>query len=433
MTYEEALQYIYSRRKFQKSNSHERIERLLELLSNPQQNLRFIHVAGTNGKGSVSTAISFVLRQAGYKTGLFTSPFIIKFDERIQVDGEFIPEREIASITQEIKEKLEIMESEELYPTVFEVTTALALVYFKRTGCDFVVLEAGIGGEHDSTNVIKNTLVSVFTHISVDHADMLGDTPEKIAKEKSGIIKKGCKVVSFPENGESLGFIPQKSSVMKVLKRKSDETECEFLTLDANTVDILKSDITGSEFIFEGNKYTTKLCGAHQIGNMLTAICAVKALRKQEVPIDSDALIKGISLASIPGRMETVSESPMIILDGGHNEGCMKALRAMLEKYLEGKNIIMLSAFMKDKDTKAALEIIAPVCRKMVFTCVDSLRGEDTAILKNLALPYCEEVFENKDPVSAFENIRADMGKNDVLVVAGSFYLVSEIRNKFFS
>lgn len=433
MTYDEALQYIYSRRKFQKSNSLERIERLLELLGNPQKRLRFIHVAGTNGKGSVSTALSFVLREQGYKTGLFTSPFIISFGERIQVNGEFIPENEIAKITAEIKEKLEYMETEELYPTVFEVTTALAMVYFEKQNCDFVVLEAGIGGTHDSTNVVENTLVSIFTHISVDHAEMLGDTPEKIAAEKSGIIKNGCETVCFPDGAENLGYTAQKPSVVKILKQKCEEMGSGFICPDAKDVKVIKCDITGSEFVFEGKKISTCLCGAHQIGNMLCVVSAVKGLRKKGVIIDDSSVETGIFAARIPGRTETVSEKPLVILDGGHNEGCMTALRDSIERYLKGKNIIMLCAFMKDKDTKAALQIIAPLCNKIVFTCVDDVRGESTAKLKAYASPFCSFVSESTDAQSAFRQITEKMTDNDALIVSGSFYLVSEIRNKFFS
>ena len=193
MTYNSAIEYIMSRRKFQKSNGHERIQRLLELLGNPHEELKFIHVAGTNGKGSVSTAMSYILKDAGYKTGLFTSPYIVEFGERIQIDNTYISHSDIASLTALIKEKTDLMESENLYPTVFEVTTALALLYFAKEKCDIVILEAGIGGEHDSTNVIPAPLECIFMSISLDHTEMLGGTVKEIAKEISGIIKSQIK------------------------------------------------------------------------------------------------------------------------------------------------------------------------------------------------------------------------------------------------
>ena len=188
MTYTEAIEYIMSRRKFQKSSGHERIERLLYLLGDPHKRLRFVHIVGTNGKGSVSTALSCITKESGLKTGLFTSPYIICFNERIKVNGEFIPDSEIAEITALIKEKTDLMENEGLFPTVFEVTTALAMVYFAKENCDIVILEAGIGGGKDSTNVITDKLLSVIMSVSLDHTEMLGETVEAITKEKCGII-----------------------------------------------------------------------------------------------------------------------------------------------------------------------------------------------------------------------------------------------------
>ena len=429
MTYNQAIDYIMSRRKFQKSNGHERIERLLELLGNPHKNLKFIHVVGTNGKGSVSTAMSYILKDAGYKTGLFTSPYIVEFGERIQVNNTYISHDDIASLTALIKDKTDLMEKEDLYPTVFEVTTVLAFLYFAKEGTDIVILEAGIGGEHDSTNVIPSPLECIFMSISLDHTEMLGNTVTEIAKEKSGIIKKGSAVISYPDSGESFGYIPQTKEAVDVITSKCDEVGCELILPDTDKLSIIRSDIFGSEFIYDNIKITTRLCGAHQIANMITATEAMKKLRSLGFNISDGNITQGIYNFAIPGRMEILSEEPLIILDGGHNEGCIKALSAMADKYLSDKKITLLMSFMKDKDYTCALSVIAPLAENIVFTLTDPIRGEVPDILCESAKAYCKNVFSVSDPAEAYRKALSLTDDNSVLIVTGSFYLVSEIRN----
>ncbi len=429
MTYSEAIDYIMSRRKFQKSSGKERIERLLELLGNPHRQLKYIHVAGTNGKGSVSTAMSYILKSAGYKTGLFTSPYIVEFGERIQIDNTYISHDDIASLTAIIKEKTDLMESEELYPTVFEVTTALALLYFAKEKCDIVILEAGIGGEHDSTNVIPSPLECVFMSISLDHTEMLGETIEQIAKEKSGIIKKGCAVISYPYKAENFGFIPQSDAAVDVIKSKCDSVGCELYLPDTDKLQIIRSDISGSEFIYDNLKITTRLCGAHQIANMITAVTAMKKLRDFGFTVSDENIVKGIYDFTIPGRMEILSQMPLIILDGGHNEGCMRALRSMTETYLSNKKTILLMSFMKDKDYSSALSIIAPLSDYIIFTMTDPLRGETPDLLAEAAGDYCKNIYCESDPVKAYKKALSLTDESSALIITGSFYLVSDMRN----
>ena len=429
MTYNEAIDYIMSRRKFQKSSGKERIERLLELLGDPHKKLKYIHVVGTNGKGSVSTAISYIMKNAGYKTGLFTSPYIVEFGERIQINNTYISHEDIATLTALIKEKTDLMESEELYPTVFEVTTALALLYFAKEDTDIVILEAGIGGEHDSTNVIPSPLECIFMSISLDHTEMLGDTTEKIAREKSGIIKKGCAVISYPDKGKEFGFIPQSEEAVSVIKSKCDSLGCKLYLPDTDKLEVIRSDIFGSEFIFDSLKITTRLCGTHQIANMATAVTAMKKLRNFGFTVSDKNIVKGIYDFTIPGRMEVISREPLIILDGGHNEGCLKALRSMAESYLGDKKITLLMSFMKDKDYSSALSTIAPLSENIVFTQTDPLRGEIPEVLAESAGNYCKNIYCESDPVKAYEKALSLTDENSALIVTGSFYLVSDVRN----
>ena len=429
MTYNSAIEYIMSRRKFQKSNGHERIQRLLELLGNPHKELKFIHVAGTNGKGSVSTAMSYILKDAGYKTGLFTSPYIVEFGERIQIDNTYISHSDIASLTALIKEKTDLMENENLYPTVFEVTTALALLYFAKEKCDIVILEAGIGGEHDSTNVIPSPLECIFMSISLDHTEMLGDTITEIATEKSGIIKKGSAVISYPDKGEDFGFIPQTTEALDVIRNRCQSAGSVLYLPDTGKLQIISSDINGSEFIYDSLRITTKLCGSHQIANMITAVTAMKKLRDFDFDISDDNIIKGIYNFIIPGRMEIASEDPLTILDGGHNEGCLRSLRAMADAYLQDKKITLLMSFMKDKDYATALEIIAPISENIIFTVTDPIRGEAPEVLAETAKPYCKNIFCFEDPAEGYRKALSLTDSHSALIVTGSFYLVSDIRN----
>ena len=429
MTYNQAIDYIMSRRKFQKSSGFERIERLLELLGNPHKKLKYIHVVGTNGKGSVSTAMSYILKDAGYKTGLFTSPYIVEFGERIQINNTYISHEDIAYLTALIKEKTDLMESEELYPTVFEVTTALAFLYFAKEECDIVILEAGIGGEHDSTNVIPSPLECIFMSISLDHTEMLGNTVTEIAKEKSGIVKKGSAVISYPDSGEKNGYIPQTKEAVDVIRSKCNEKGCELILPDTDKLSIISSDIFGSEFIYNKLKITTRLCGAHQIANMITATEAAQKLRDLGFNISDENITQGIYNFTIPGRMEVHSKKPLIILDGGHNEGCIRALASMFESYLADKKITLLMSFMKDKDYTSALSVIAPFAENIVFTLTDTIRGELPEVLAENAKAYCKNIFCCRDSAEAYNKALSLTDDNSALIVTGSFYLVSEIRN----
>lgn len=429
MTYSEAIDYIMSRRKFQKSSGKERIERLLGLLGNPHKNLKYIHVVGTNGKGSVSSALSYILKNAGCKVGLFTSPYIVEFGERIQINNIYISHSDIADLTSLIKEKNDLMEKENLYPTVFEVTTALALLYFAKKGCDIVILEAGIGGEHDSTNVIPAPLECIFMSISLDHTEMLGDSVEKIAREKSGIIKKGSAVISYPYTGEHFGYKPQNVEAVDVIKGKCKAVGCEFILPDTDKLQILSSDIYGSEFIYDSLKIKTRLCGAHQTANMITAVTAAKKLRDFGFDISDENIVKGIYDFTIPGRMEIIGHDPLIILDGGHNEGCLTALRSLAETCLQKKKITLLMSFMKDKDYVRSLDIIAPLSKNIVFTVTNPLRGEKPEKLAETAEKYGKNIYCHPHPAKALHHALSLTERDGVLIVTGSFYLVSDIRN----
>lgn len=426
MDYENALDYVYSRRKFAKSNSLERIEALLASLGNPQNKLKTVHVVGTNGKGSVSTMVSCALTQAGIKTGLFTSPFVTQFCERIQIDGRYISKADFAEVICVIKEKSKRLEKNGITPTFFECVFAAAMLYFANSGCEYAVIEAGIGGRDDSTNIIPAPEVCVLTSISLDHTDVLGDTVKKITEAKCGVIKKGCSVVSFPKETVGLDFVPQSAEACDVIEKTCKEIGCELIFPDMKQLSVISSDIHSSSFIYCGKSYTVNFCADHQIANAVCAVSVLNVLQRRGVQISNEDIIIGLSKAFIPARMEVASENPLIILDGGHNEGCMKALSKMCEKFLKDKKITALLGFMKDKDYKSAIKIIQPYCENIVFTLCDELRGESPEILAQCAGKDINICCEH-DRIKAFEKAK-NLAKDGALICAGSFYLVSDIR-----
>ena len=431
LNYNEAIDFIMSHRKFQKTGGFERIEKLLELLGSPHKKLKFVHIAGTNGKGSTSTAMAYILKEAGYRTGLFTSPYVVEFGERVQVDGKYIPREEIAEICGLIKEKAELIKSEDMHPTVFEVTTALAMVYFAKTQCDIVFLEAGIGGGHDSTNIIPSPLACVFTAISLDHTEMLGNTTEEIAREKSGIIKEGTTVISYPLCNGGIDFSAQDKAAFNVIKSESEKLDCPFLTADCNKVQLREDSINGLHFAYENLDIRTEMVGSFQIGNLLTAVETVKMLREKRYNIPDEAIEKGIAEFRIPARTEKISKEPMIILDGGHNEASVAALSQTIRKYLSDRKVTLLLSFMKDKDYETCLRLLSPVCENAVFTCVDKVRGENGEVLAEKAELIFKNVYFDNSVDAAYEKALSLLKDDGVLIVAGSFYLASYVRSLF--
>lgn len=433
MTYENALEFIYSRRKYAKSNSLERIEALLSKLGNPQNKMEFVHIVGTNGKGSVSTMIASALCESGYKTGLFTSPFVTTFCERIQLDMKYIEKDAFSKTVETVKRACEEIEKDGFCPTFFESVLACALLYYAQSGCQVAVLEAGIGGRDDSTNIIPPPLAVVITSVSFDHVEVLGNTLEEIAASKCGVIKENCPVISFPKENNGLDFVSQKSSVCGVIEKVCKEKHSELIYPNISAVSNISSSLKGNAFTFNKTQYFTRLCGKHQIANAMTAISTLNVLSQKLDKISSQSIVNGIKKTFLPARMETVSENPLVLLDGGHNEGCMKALAKAIKEHLGEKKITAVLAFMKDKDYASSLKIIAPLCDSIVFTLADSQRGEKPQEIAKHAKGLCEKIYTNENISLAFEKAKEICDKDGAIICAGSFYCVSEIRKNFFT
>ncbi len=412
MNFNDSVNYIHSLLAFGIQPGLERIGRLLELLDNPQDKLKTVHIAGTNGKGSTSTTISNMLIADGYKTGLFTSPYVIDFCERIQINGENVDKTLFAECVTIVREKIEELNKQNIVITEFEAITASAFLCFVRAECEYVVLEVGLGGRFDATNVIKNPEAVVITSICLDHTKILGDTLELIAFEKCGIIKKNATVITS---------LNQQYEVMQVIRKACESKGCNLIITNPKSAVITGDDIFGTEFVCDKKKYKTTLCGDHQIENALNAIATARVLN-----ISQNAVEKGIENTRMIARMEVIGEKPLIVRDGGHNEGCAKALYNYLKKY-NVKNIKMLIGLMADKDVESYVSTIAPLCKDIVTVTPSNPRALDCDSLKNIAEKYCDSVTAINNSKEGYEYILSKANENDTILVCGSFYMMSDI------
>lgn len=415
MTYEQALNFIHSLNRFGIKPGLERITALLNKLGNPQNNLKFIHVAGTNGKGSTSTALSNIMIAAGKKTGLYISPFVVDFRERIQINGEYIKKEDLQLLTEKISDILPEVEKEVGDKvTEFEFITALMFDYFAQNGCDIVVLEVGLGGRLDSTNVIKSPLAVVITKIALDHTAILGDTISKIATEKCGIIKEGCNVIT-----SSL----QDAAALEVIKNTAKIKNSKLYVADFNKVQKIKSTPFGSNFDFDGINITVNLAGHHQIENMSTVITAATILN-----INKEFIVKGINQTHFPARLEVLSKTPPVLLDGAHNDNGADVLAG----YLDEHNLkpVTILGMMSDKNCEAVVSKIASRSKRLFTVTVNGNPRTETAEgLAKIAEKYCDSVTPCKDYQTALNFAAQKIKETSApLLICGSLYLASDIR-----
>lgn len=411
MTGQEAADLIHQRAWVGQQPGLDRIRRLLGRLGNPQEKLKFVHIAGSNGKGSTAAMLSSVLTAAGLKTGLYTSPHLWRFHERFQVDGVPISGEDLAEITAQV---LEAAEDE----TEFELMTAIGMVYFLKAECDIVVLETGLGGRLDSTNVIPAPEAAVITHIGLEHTEILGDTLDKIAREKAGIIKQGCDVV-LCEQGFDLYCL--------------FEEICKFrysrLALTVNP-EVLSSGLEGQTFTYRGEGlYHIALLGEHQLQNAAVVLETVNVLRRRGWDIPEEALVRGLGQARWPGRLELARRGPDVILDGGHNPQCMEALARALGELYPGKKLIFLTGVLADKDWSTMMGELLPLAKEFYTITPDSPRAMPAAELaaylegQGAKATPCGSVREGLELALVF------LPPEDVVCVTGSLYMIGEARH----
>ena len=412
MTYREALDYIHSLGKFGSKPGLERITEMLKLLGSPEDKLKVIHVAGTNGKGSTSLYIANILHNSGKKVGLYTSPFVTEFNERISVNGKNISNDDLAKYTKLTLEKAKLVFNDDNPITEFEFITALGFKYFYDVGCDIVVLEVGLGGRLDATNVVKSPLASVITKIDLDHTGILGDTIEKIAAEKCGIIKKNCPVITTSSN---------EPTVLQVIRGFAERNESLLYLNSSDTAEIVASDVSGNIFFYDGEEYRTKMPGAHQVDNAITAIKTVKTVFPE---INYIHIYEGLRKAQLAARCEVITIDPLVILDGSHNPNGTGALASLL-KNLNITDATAIVGFMADKDVSDALLNLKGIFNRIITVEVTTNpRTMSAEELKNVCGNIC-------DSVVAAENYKAALKLCEnakKLVIFGSLYLAGDIR-----
>ncbi|MBR3975410.1 MAG: bifunctional folylpolyglutamate synthase/dihydrofolate synthase [Clostridia bacterium] len=420
MNEKEAVEYYHSLQQFGINPGLERISALCEKLGNPQNELKFVHIAGTNGKGSTCTEIASVLTQAGYRTGLYTSPYVVDFRERIKLDGEMIAPEQLAQVTEIVRDKVNELNSQGIYPTEFEVITAAAFLYYRQSGCDIVVLETGLGGRFDATNIINSPLCVVLVSISLDHTKVLGESVSEIAYEKCGIIKDSCSVVTSAS---------QQTQALSVIK----ETACNknaslYITDEARMFSVLSADISGSLVEYKGQKIKIPFCGEHQLQNAALAIMASEILSENGFAISIQQIKDGIEKASIAARTEVLSKAPLVLLDGSHNEGSTAALAGVLEKYCKNRRLLAVMGMMADKDCSVALKNLLPFFTKVIAVTPSNPRAmkasDFSALVEQHGVP-CDAV---DNPCEGVKYAFSQLTDFDGLVICGSLYLSSDVR-----
>ena len=413
MTYEEALQYIHSVSWKGSRPGLSRITALMARLGNPERELNYIHVVGTNGKGSTSAMLASMLTAAGFKTGLYTSPYLVDFRERMQINGEMIPKDDLAAVTEAVQPQIDALEDS---PTEFERITAIALCWFARENCDIVVLEAGMGGEFDATNVIPAPEVAVFTNIGLDHTEYLGSTVEKIAATKAGILKPGCAAVLYP-NVES---------VNAVIASACRQKEIPLFLPDFSAIRKKQDALSGQTFDFAPySDLFLPLLGAHQLKNAAVALTSVDLLRVRGWAISEQAVYTGLASVCWPGRLELVSNNPLLLLDGGHNAQCIEALCAALDAYLPQTPLTLVTGVLADKDWPDMYERLAPYAARVFTLTPDNPRALSAEALAAHLARYGKPV---RACTSAHEALTLAKASPDPILCCGSLYLIGEIK-----
>lgn len=420
MTAEQAIAYIHS--VFWKGSipGLGRTQALLEKMGNPEKKLKFVHIAGTNGKGSTAAMTASILQKAGYRTGLYTSPYIYRFNERMQVNGEQIDDGELAAITEYVKPLADSMEES---PTEFELVCCIAFEYFLRQKCDIVVLEVGMGGALDSTNVIETPEVAVITNIGLDHTEVLGDTVEKIAATKAGIFK---------ENGHAVIY-RSTPSVEAVFENVCAEKNITLHKADFDSLTLKSHDLFGQVFDCGNRKdLALPLLGDHQLHNASVVLSVADALIAQGWNITEENIREGIRDVSWPGRFDIVSRDPLFIIDGGHNPQCIEALVKNIQDYLRDKNVIALTGVLADKDYGEMYRPAMPLIDQ--FVCVtppNPRKLEATELAEHLRnagakATACESILDGVKTAIELS------GKNGVVLCFGSLYSIGTIRDSLY-
>ncbi|NJD03965.1 MAG: bifunctional folylpolyglutamate synthase/dihydrofolate synthase [Ruminiclostridium sp.] len=423
MNYNEAIDYIHGTYKFGLKLGLQNIAALLELMGNPQDKLKFVHVAGTNGKGSTVAFISSILAASGYRTGIYTSPYIQRFTERIKINDKEIGGEDLAKLTGFVRSKVDIMLARgDDHPTEFEIVTAIAFQYYYEQQCDVIVLEVGLGGRFDSTNIIKTPDLAVITTISYDHADRLGNTLPAIAFEKAGIIKQGGDVISYVQDTEVAG----------VFNKVCRENGSRLLFVDFSSIRLEKFHIGGQVFDYEEYKgLEISLLGDHQLKNAAVAVKAAELLMHKDYAITAESIRMGLRNARWPGRLEVLSTDPVFLIDGAHNIEGASVLRNTLDMYFPGKKMTFIMGVLKDKDYKAMIKAVIRDCHRVIAVTPENERALPAAELALAIGPYCKNVSVNDTIEEAVRECMETAMHDEIVCAFGSLYYIGAVRTAF--
>ncbi|MCM1535103.1 MAG: bifunctional folylpolyglutamate synthase/dihydrofolate synthase [Clostridium sp.] len=420
VNYRQAMEYVESLSGHGIVPGLDSIKELCRRLGNPQNELKFVHIAGTNGKGSVLAYISTVLQCAGYKVGRYFSPVIFEYREKIQVNGKPISKAALCEELENIKLICEEMAAEGFAaPTLFEAETALAFWYFRKKGCDIVVLETGMGGAEDATNLITTTITSVISSVGMDHMKFLGNTLDKIAAQKAGIIKEGCRVV----------VMKQQPIVMDVVERAAREKHCPLTIAEGTKASRIRSGIERQKFDYDGMKnLEITLAGQFQIGNAILAVEAVRSLADRGFAVKEEDLRRGLKETEWRGRFEVIRKKPLFIVDGAHNEDAAQKLANSIEFYFTNKRIIYIMGVLKDKEYEKIISLTHKYADQIItVTPPDNARALPAyELAKEIALVH-PDVTAVDSLEEAVEMSMLLAGSEDVILAFGSLSYLGKL------
>ena len=418
MNYEQALEYIHAVQWAGHKPGLSRTRTLLAALGDPQRQLRFVHIAGTNGKGSTAAMMASCLHKAGYRVGLYTSPFINRFNERIQVDGQQIGDQELVELVEKVRPAAEAMTD---VPTEFEIITALGMLYFAQKQCDVVVLEVGLGGTLDSTNVIEHPECAVITALGMDHVKELGPTLADIAAAKAGIIKEGCPVVSY-------GGVPEADAV---IRRVAAEKHAQLTEVDFGRLQVDGGDLDQVTFDFDGlDRVRLPLIGSYQPRNAALAITALRVMREKGWNIPESAIRAGLETVQWAGRFELLRHHPAFVLDGSHNSHGMTATVQSLRDRFPGHKFVFLVSIMADKDVDKMLELLAPLAVCFVTVAAHTPRAMPAQTLAEHIRRYgCTA--EAAPTIEAGVKRAVELGGEGPVCALGTLYFSGDVRRAF--
>lgn len=415
--YKSAVDFIIGRPYSKGVHTLEKIRRLLDIFDNPQDNIKLLHVAGTNGKGSTSKILAQAFSTRN-RVGVFTSPYISRINEAIVIDGKEISDKNFADLVSRIKSPVESLDNEGLYLTYFEVLTAIMYIYFYEQNVDIAIIETGLGGLLDSTNIVKKPLASVITTISIDHTNILGNSIEEIAYQKAGIIKEGVPVFIYPQTKEA----------MDVLVNKARKTNSKVYTFNKDEIEIEQSDEKANIFTFRTYKDVhIKLLGVHQIYNASLALMVLEHF-KDEFDLDEASIKKALAKVDNIGRLTEISKDPRVIVDGSHNKESIDALKEALKTFTYNRLIIGFSV-LKDKDYAYIIDSLNGLADELIVTSMDNPRAFSLEELKEIVGQKRKDFIAFRDNIKAYEYSKSLYKKGDLIVWCGSLYLISDLIN----